>query len=306
MSSSAKDGRLAGPHDQDLPVRRWLQLGVASAGMGAALVGWFLVGPQIGVAGADSGVGSSSSVSSSNGGTGTAKPRARVETRSTTPLKANRTDASSRVTSRSNRVAVAETSSVAGRLTSTTTVNSRVVTAAQNAPAPKVVVAASRSDPLGALGKFLTSTLKELLNRKTTLNPLQKLDDLSPKQKSLLDLIPKIPVSKENTTWYREAQAREAERLLRADANKRRMAEIIQNGVRLTDRNGRSVYSTDGKVFVRYAVTSFSIGPNGRVDGPLEPQLFTLSDRGSQRNRDAIIRSILKLDPAQVRSTWPR
>ncbi|MBB3605295.1 hypothetical protein FHT40_004979 [Mycolicibacterium sp. BK556] len=287
-------------------MRRWLQLGAASAGMGAALVGWSLVGSQIGVAGADGGAGSSSSVSSSNGGTGTAKPRARVDTRSTPPRKPNRTDASSRVTSRSNRVTVAETPSAAGRLTSTTTVTSRVVTAAQNAPAPKVVVAASRSDPLGALGKFLTSTLKELFNRKTTLNPLQRLDDLSPKQKSLLDLIPKIQVPKENTLWYREVQAREAERQLLADENKRRMAEIIQNGVRLTDRDGRSVYSVDGKVFVRYTVTSFSIGPQGRVDGPLEPRLFTLSDRSSQRNRDAMIRSILKLDPAQVRSTWPR
>ncbi|NTY62342.1 hypothetical protein [Mycolicibacterium sphagni] len=286
-------------------MRRWLQLGAASAGMGAALIGWSLVGSEIGVAGADSGVGSSSA-SSSNGGTGKAKPRTRVDTRSTTPRKANRTDASLPVTSRPNHVAVAETSPLAGRLSSATTVNSQVVTAAQNAPAPKVVVAASRSDPLGALGKFLTGTLKELLNRKTTLNPLQRLDDLSPKQKSLLDLIPKIQVPKENTQWYREVQAREAERLLLADVTKRRMAEIIQNGIRLTDRDGRSVYSVDGKVFVKYEVTSFSIGPQGRVDGPLVPRLFTLSDRGSQRNRDAMIRSFLKLDPAQVRSTWPR
>lgn len=305
MSTSANGGCPAGHRCQDLRVRRWLQLGAASAGMGAALIGWSLVGSEIGVAGADSGVGSSS-VSSSNGGTGTAKPRTRVDTRSTTPRKANRTDASLPVTSRPNRVAVAETSPVAGRLSSATTVNSQVVTAAQNAPAPKVVVAASRSDPLGALGTFLTGALKELFNRKTTLNPLQRLDDLSPKQKSLLDLIPKIQVPKENTLWYREVQAREAERLLLADANKRRMAEIIQNGVRLTDRDGRSVYSVDGKVFVKYEVTSFSIGPQGRVDGPLVPRLFTLSDRGSQRNRDAMIRSFLKLDPAQVRSTWPR
>lgn len=36
------------------PVRRWLQLGVASAGMGAALLGFSLAAPDIGVASADS------------------------------------------------------------------------------------------------------------------------------------------------------------------------------------------------------------------------------------------------------------
>ncbi|WP_431235110.1 hypothetical protein ACQ856_11690 [Mycolicibacterium psychrotolerans] len=287
MSTSATGGRLAGRRAQDLPMRRLLQLGLASAGMGAALIGWSLVGSEIGVAGADSGAGSSSASSSKDGGSGaaasspsgragTAKSRAHADARATSPRTVNRT------------------------------VNSRVVTAAQNAPTPKVVVAASRSDPLGALGKFLTGTLKELLNRKTTLNPLQKLDDLTPKQKSLLDLIPKIQVPKENTLWYREVQAREAERLHKADADKQRIVEIIQKGVRLTDRDGRSVYSIDGKVFVRYTVTSFSIGPQGRVDGPLVPKLFTLSDRSSQRNRDAMISSFLKLDPAQVRSAWPR
>jgi len=299
MSTSAKGGRPAGPHARDLRVRRWLQLGVASAGMGAALIGWSLIGSPIGIAGADSGVGSSSSASSSNGQTGTAKSRTHADARATSPRTSNRT-----VTSRSNRGAAGETSSAAGRLTKVTTLNSPVVTAAQNAPASKVVTAASRSDPLGALGKFLTGTLKELLNRKTLLNPVQRLDDLSPKQKSLLDLIPRIPVAKENTLWYREVQAREAERLQRDNVNKQRIVEIIQKGVRLTDSNGNSVYSIDGKVFVRYKVMSFSIGPNGRVDGPLQPQLFTLSDRSSQRNRDATIRYSLKLDPAQVRSTW--
>jgi hypothetical protein len=37
-------------------VRRWLQLGAASAGMGAVLLGWSLLGAEIGVASADSGV----------------------------------------------------------------------------------------------------------------------------------------------------------------------------------------------------------------------------------------------------------
>lgn len=277
MPTSAK----ARPRVDDLSVRRWLQFGAATVGMGAALIGWSLVGSDAGVARADSGVGSSSSA-------GPAKSGAGADARSTTG-KANRTvakaQAPSRVTSRPNRVAAASTPSLA-------------------ASTPKVVMAASRSDPLGALGKFLTGSLKELLNRKTLLNPIQRLDDLSPKQKGLLDLIPKIPVRKEDSLWYREVQAREAERTQRANANKQRMTEIILKGTRLTASNGTAVYSMDGKTFVRYTVTSFSIGPKGRVDGPLEPQLFTLSDRGSQRNRDAMIRSFLKVDPALVRSTW--
>jgi len=310
MSTSAKGDCLAGHRSQDLRVRRWLKLGVASAGMGAALIGWSLVGSEIGIAGADSGAGSSSASSSRDGGptsaapsrsgqTGTAKSRTHAGARATSPRTANPT-----VTAQSNRGAAGETSSAAGRLTEVIALNSPRVTTAQNASASKVVTAASRSDPLGALGKFLTGTLKELLNRKTLLNPVQRLDDLSPKQKGLLDLIPKIPVRKEDSLWYREVQAREAERTQRADANKQRMVEIIQKGARLTASDGTAVYSIDGKTFVRYTVTSFSIGPNGRVDGPLEPRLFTLSDRSSQRNRDAMIRSILKVDPAQVRSTW--
>ncbi|BBX08887.1 hypothetical protein [Mycolicibacterium aichiense] len=177
--------------------------------------------------------------------------------------------------------------------------NSKPFTASQNAVTP-VVVSASRADPLGALGRFVTGTIKELLNRKTTLNPLQKLDDLSPKQKSLLDLIPspKVTVPKEHSLWYREVQAREAERRQRADANQQRIAEIMQKGVKFTARDGTPVYSIDGKVFVRYTVVSIINGKNA----PPVPTLFTLSDKSSERNRDAHIRNYLKLDPAQVRS----
>ncbi|QEN12575.1 hypothetical protein ACRDU6_07700 [Mycolicibacterium sp. ELW1] len=253
---------------------RWLQLGAASIGLGLALVGWSLVGPEIGVAGADSGAGSSSSGPASS---------------------SSKRVASATTATSGRRGVVAPRADVAPR-----TVNR----AERNAVTAPMVTAASKGDPLGALGKFLTGGLKELLNRKTLLNPLQRLDDLTPKQKSLLDLIPKIPVRKEDSLWYREVQAREAERTQQASANKQRMAEIILKGARLTASDGTAVYSMDGKVFVRYTITSFTIGPKGRVDGPLEPQLFTLSDRSSQRNKDAMIRSILKLDPAQVRSTW--
>lgn len=50
-------------------MRRWLQLGAASAGMGAALLGYSLLGPQVGVAGADS-TGTSSAASSASASDG--------------------------------------------------------------------------------------------------------------------------------------------------------------------------------------------------------------------------------------------
>jgi len=54
---------------EQLPVRRWLTLSAASAGMGAALWGLSLAGPQVGVASADT----ESSVSVSAGDSGTAQ-----------------------------------------------------------------------------------------------------------------------------------------------------------------------------------------------------------------------------------------
>lgn len=311
MSTSTKAGYLGRRRAEDLPERRWLQLGAASAGMGAALIGWSLIGFGMGVAGADTGVGSSST-----GPASASSKRANADARSTAPRTVNRTvaaaggDAPSQVPSRSNRVTAAGASSVADRLANATIANSRVasraptsnsnqLSAARNAVAP-VVVAASRADPLGALGKFVTGTIKELLNRKTTLNPLQKLDDLNPNRKSLLDLIPspKVTVPKEHSLWYREVQASEAARQQRADENQRRIAEIMQKGVKFTARDGTPVYSIDGKVFVRYAVVSII---NGKNEPPV-PRLFTLSDRGSERNREAQIKYHLKLEPAQVRS----
>lgn len=67
---------MAGRHrvrrSENLPVRRWLQAGAASVGMGAAMWGMTLVGPQIGVAVADNaGPASSSAGSPSDAGTTT-------------------------------------------------------------------------------------------------------------------------------------------------------------------------------------------------------------------------------------------
>ncbi|MBB2989052.1 hypothetical protein FHR72_000509 [Mycolicibacterium iranicum] len=47
------NGDQAGRRASDLPVRQWLKLGAASAGMGAALLGYSLMGPGTGTASAD-------------------------------------------------------------------------------------------------------------------------------------------------------------------------------------------------------------------------------------------------------------
>ncbi len=248
-------------------MRRWVQLGAASVGIGAALIGWSLLGPNIDGAAADSGLGSSSSAGPSApaaNGAATAKPGAGHSARVATPRTVNRTT----VAPGPNRVA-----------------------------APSVV-AAGKGDPLGALGKFLPGALKELLNRKTLLNPLQRLDDLTPKQKGLLDLIPKIPVAKENSLWYRQLQASEAERQKRADANARQMAEILSKGVKLTAQDGMDVYTIDGRTFAKYTKVY--------ADRPPQPTLVRLSDQLSDRNTDRVIRNALKLDPAQVRRLWKK
>ena len=66
MKKAAKRGRRA----EGFAVRRWLQLGVASAGMGAALWGLSLAGPQVGVATADSSESASASSSESESDAG--------------------------------------------------------------------------------------------------------------------------------------------------------------------------------------------------------------------------------------------
>jgi hypothetical protein len=69
--ATMKTIRYTGRHRaQELPVRRWLQLGAASAGVGAALVGWSLVGPQVDVAAADSASQPSASGSAASPGQG--------------------------------------------------------------------------------------------------------------------------------------------------------------------------------------------------------------------------------------------
>ncbi len=280
MSASATISYRGKHRGKDLPVRRWLQLGAASAGMGAMLIGWSLIGSGAGLSSADSGAASSSpgpAASSPKAGHSGSAALPRAGSRSTTPRKVSRTaaatDANSRVASR------------------TATPNSTPMSA-------KSALAASRSDPFGALGKFFLGTIKEFFERKTALNPIQRLDDLTPKHPSLLDRIPRIPVQKHDSLWYREAKAREAERQQQLDSNARQIQEIVQKGIKLTDRTGSAVYTIDGRTFVTYRRVF--------ADRPPEPKLISVSSQISDRNQDIVIRNNLKLDPAQVRSLWRR
>ncbi|WP_422748388.1 hypothetical protein ACN27E_09075 [Mycobacterium sp. WMMD1722] len=164
-------GRLA-----HLSVRDVLKLGAASVGMGAALLGWSLVGSDIGVAGADSGVESSSAgpaapssrgvdagprgvdagsrVTSTPGRTRTAASRADADAdgRTTTSRRANRTatdeaDLRSRGAAHSDR-AVSAASSFTGTRSSSTGTRSNTATSVDSPPA--VRAATPSSTPLRA------------------------------------------------------------------------------------------------------------------------------------------------------------
>ncbi|WP_237166408.1 Ig-like domain-containing protein [Mycolicibacterium hippocampi] len=70
MAAAVKKAVKRGRRAEGFAVRRWLQLGVASAGMGAALWGLSLTGPQVGVATADSSESASASSSESGSDAG--------------------------------------------------------------------------------------------------------------------------------------------------------------------------------------------------------------------------------------------
>ncbi|MBO0677133.1 hypothetical protein JRC04_06620 [Mycolicibacterium sp. S2-37] len=169
MASGTKSRRLGKHRAEELPVRRWLQLGAASAGLGAALLGWSLVGSETGVASADSGVDASSAsagpaASPAEGvaaGSASAAPRdGAVAEPPATSRRVARTDADDddeagpadavdRAERRGTSLArtansiepaagprAAGTSSVADRFANSTSVSSRV--ASRTAPAPDV------------------------------------------------------------------------------------------------------------------------------------------------------------------------
>lgn len=366
MATSKKSVRV-GRHRraEELPVHRWLKLGAASAGMGAALIGWSLVGSEAGVASADSGVESSSSAGpaasnspgadsgstapSRSGGAGTVASgdndsRAHgpaTTSRTATRSPASDTDAPARVTSRSNRAAAAETRFAADKRTETTVADRRTAsrTAApdsRSADAPSasaasavkpsaattsevaqgqqtpgspvpgggagtpVGVTAGVRDGLGAIAKLVAQATKDALSSRPLQNSLQ---GLGPKIPGLLDLIPKVRYQVEDPLRRAVQRAQEAEAKRDEEIKDRRINEIVQKGVRLIASNGRSVFTADGVNFVKYEVAWTSVFGDKVTEGPLRARLVALRE-GPHLDRN--IRSILRVDPAQVRSLLGR
>ncbi|WP_422748386.1 hypothetical protein ACN27E_09070 [Mycobacterium sp. WMMD1722] len=242
-------------------------------------------------------------------------------------------DPPARVVSRANRVAAAEASSATKRAATSTTIETRTATQATAPPnttagatpiaptpaatsggdatqtlqdpgtqflggggaGPLPMVMAGKGDALAAVGKLIKDAVKEGLKSKTIANPVQRLDGNHP---SLLDRIPKIPVPREQTTMYREAQAAAAERQRRVDDRTRQIDEITRSGRRLTfmGSDGIPVYTIDGKTFVRGDSLI-------KLD---RPRQFAESDQHYDRNTDIIIRNNLRLDPQDARGLWGR
>ncbi|MCK0175064.1 hypothetical protein [Mycolicibacterium sp. F2034L] len=209
MATSKKSGPAGGLRGHEPSLRHRVKISAASAGMGAALIGWSLVGSAAGVAAADSGVESSStgpaatpgvtsgSAAGSRAGGG-ARDDAQADGPSTTSRTPNRTidaDPPKRVVSRSNQTTAessdSNTSAAPGISTERveTLQDPGIQFLGGGGAGPLPVVVAGRSDPLGAAGKFLGSVLKEALKSKTIANPVKELDALTPKHKSLIELI---------------------------------------------------------------------------------------------------------------------
>jgi hypothetical protein len=172
--AAARKSRYVGKHRaEQLPVRRWLQLGAASAGVGAALVGWSLVGPQVHVAFADSadqgsasagpasspgqGAKGAASAPSASDGAHSGAPSSTVRTAARTSVagpddgesagtshRSPSSTLSAQRTATSATPGVAGSSSVADRLAASTSLSSRV---AERVDA----VASPSSNPLAAV-----------------------------------------------------------------------------------------------------------------------------------------------------------
>jgi hypothetical protein len=182
--ATANKRRYVGKHRaEELPVRRWLQLGAASAGVGAALLGWSLVGPQVDTAAADSAGQPSApgpAASPGQGAKGGESGSSAKPSTATTAGKASRTSAagtdddepagtshrspSSTLTAQhsapSSGPGAAQASSVLDRFTASTSVSTRVASRA-----PAVTVAPS-GNPVGtvqaALGRSTASAQPNL------------------------------------------------------------------------------------------------------------------------------------------------
>lgn len=173
--ATANKRRYVGKHRaEELPVYRWLQLGAASAGVGAALLGWSLVGPQVDTATADStgqpsapgpaaspgakstdagakpppsGSGAASSAASPTSHQGSRTPAA---TAVSAPGSTNHRSPSSTLTAQRTGPAsspgAAQSSSVVDRFTASTSVSTRVASRA-----PAVTTAAPSNTAISAV-----------------------------------------------------------------------------------------------------------------------------------------------------------
>lgn len=111
---------------------------------------------------------------------------------------------------------------------------------ATEAASAAALAPAAKSDPFGALGKFLTTVVKETIGRPKLLEPVKELDALMPKHKSLFDLIPKIP---------QDISGARSRAVAQLTAQEQRVQKVLNNGVKLLARNGTAFY-TDGQTLV--------------------------------------------------------
>ncbi|WP_156618135.1 hypothetical protein [Mycobacterium sp. 852013-51886_SCH5428379] len=161
---------------------------------------------------------------------------------------------------------------------------------------PPVVTAGVR-DGLGAAAKLLGQGIKDALSSRPLQNFLQ---NQGPNLPGLLDLIPKTRYTVPEDPLRRAVrESQEAEAKREQDAKGRRINEIMAKGVKLTASDGSPVYTVDGETFVKYASNGGIAYGDKYTPNPPTPRLVTIRQGP---NADRSIRSILKVDPAQVRN----
>ncbi|WP_247055446.1 hypothetical protein [Mycolicibacterium sp. F2034L] len=159
------------------------------------------------------------------------------------------------------------------------------------------VATAGFRDGVGAAGKLLVEVAKQALGSRPLMNSLQ---GLGPKIPGLIDLIPKTRYTVPEDPLRRAVrESQEAEAKREQDAKGRRINEIMEKGVKLTASDGSPVYTVDGETFVKYASNGGIAYGDKYTPNPPTPRLVTIRQGP---NADRSIRSILKVDPAQVRN----
>jgi Bacterial Ig domain len=140
MSKKNRSTQQRASRVENFPVRRWLHVGAASAGMGAALLGWSLAGPSTGVAAADSTDTSSASSTSSSASAGPAHHSSQAKSSKATKTVAPRSAGGRSTSTLSSRAVEAEKPTAALNV-----IRSTVSTAASTAPTAKPALRPSRT-----------------------------------------------------------------------------------------------------------------------------------------------------------------